>query len=206
PLGVLVPEEMPEQPPAASDPRTSLARWIADPDNPLTARVMANRIWHYHFGRGIVATPNDFGRRGARPSHPELLDYLANEFVTSGFRLKPMHRLILLSNTYRQSSERVDAEAKKKDPENILLWKSVERAGAHKNCVRIRASDEASPPAQVHAGRRPACVTPETRHGDYSFRAPAQMVSRFANLRVFVVKLGQPSPPRREDTKNHSVV
>ena len=84
---------------------------------------MANRIWHYHFGRGIVATPNDFGRRGARPSHPELLDYLANEFVSSGFRLKPMHRLILLSNTYRQSSERADAEAKKKDPENILLWK-----------------------------------------------------------------------------------
>jgi len=123
PLGVLVPEEMPEQPPSASDPRTSLAKWIVDPDNPLTARVLVNRIWHYHFGRGIVATPNDFGRRGARPSHPELLDYLANEFVSSGFRLKPMHRLILLSNTYRQSSERADAEAKKKDPENILLWK-----------------------------------------------------------------------------------
>ena len=71
---------------------------------PLTARVMVNRIWQYHFGRGIVATPNDFGRMGTRPTHPELLDYLANEFVASGFSIKHIHRLILLSSTYRQSS------------------------------------------------------------------------------------------------------
>ena len=84
PLGVLLPDGSPEQPASANNPRTSLAQWIVDPENPLTARVMVNRIWHYHFGRGIVATPNDFGRMGVRPTHPELLDYLANEFVAGG--------------------------------------------------------------------------------------------------------------------------
>lgn len=84
---------------------------------------MANRIWHYHFGRGIVATPNDFGRQGMRPTHPELLDYLANEFVTGGFTVKRMHRLILLSNTYQQASAVANPPAMAKDPENTLLWK-----------------------------------------------------------------------------------
>ena len=103
PLGVLLPPEEPELPPTPS-PRTELAKWIADPDNPLTARVMVNRIWAGHFGKGIVDTPNDFGRMGSRPSHPELLDYLANEFVAGGFSVKKIHRLILNSSTYRQSS------------------------------------------------------------------------------------------------------
>jgi hypothetical protein len=123
PLGVLLPDGSPEQPASANNPRTSLAKWIVNPENPLTARVMANRSWQYHFGRGIVATPNDFGRRGARPTHPELLDYLANEFVAGGFKLKPVHRLILLSSTYQQSSSALNDEANKKDPENTLLWK-----------------------------------------------------------------------------------
>jgi hypothetical protein len=91
--------------PADTDrPRTALARWLADPEHPLTARVFVNRVWHYHFGQGIVETPNDFGANGGEPSHPELLDCLANEFVRGGMRLKPLHRLIVLSNTYRQSS------------------------------------------------------------------------------------------------------
>ena len=81
---------------------------MTDPENPLTARVMVNRIWHYHFGRGIVATPNDFGRMGERPTHPELLDYLANEFVASGWSVKHVHRLILLSSAYRQASSDLD--------------------------------------------------------------------------------------------------
>ena len=85
-------------------PRTELANWIIEPDNPLTARVMVNRIWQYHFGRGIVATPNDFGRMGARPTHPELLDYLANDLSKQAGAWKPLHRVILLSNTYQQSS------------------------------------------------------------------------------------------------------
>src|SRR5262249_6390222 len=81
----------------------SLAKWVASPDNPLTARVIVNRLWQHHFGRGLVATPSDFGRRGERPTHPELLDFLAAELVQSGWSLKHMHRLLLTSATYQQS-------------------------------------------------------------------------------------------------------
>jgi hypothetical protein len=83
--------------------RLELAEWLVDPRNPLTPRVMANRIWAYHFGRGIVETPNDFGMRGRPPTHPELLDYLAEYFMKSGWSIKAMHRLIMLSATYQQS-------------------------------------------------------------------------------------------------------
>jgi hypothetical protein len=89
---------------AEQDRRGALADWIASPDNPLTARVMVNRIWQGHFGTGLVDTPSDFGRNGGRPSHPELLDWLASEFVRAGWSVKQMHRLIVLSATYRQSS------------------------------------------------------------------------------------------------------
>jgi hypothetical protein len=102
--------------------RLALARWIADRRNPLTARVMVNRVWHYHFGRGLVATPNDFGFNGDRPTHPELLDWLAAKFMDGGWRLKPLHRLILLSNTYRQSS-RYDPAAARIDSDNQFLWR-----------------------------------------------------------------------------------
>ena len=84
--------------------RAALARWIADAANPLPARVMVNRVWHYHFGKGIVATPSDFGFNGAPPSHPELLEWLAAAYADGGWRLKPIHRLIVTSATYRQSS------------------------------------------------------------------------------------------------------
>ena len=109
-------------------PRTSLARWLADPDNPLTARVFVNRVWHYHFGAGIVETPNDLGANGSPPSHPELLDHLANAFVEGGMRLKPLHRQIVLSSTYRQASRSPDsALARSKDPKNRLLWQFPRR-------------------------------------------------------------------------------
>ena len=97
PIGVLLPDGAPEWGDRIPTPRLALAKWITDPANPLTARVMVNRIWQHHFGAGLVATPNDFGRMGSRPSHPELLDWLANQFVEGGFRMKPLHRLILLS-------------------------------------------------------------------------------------------------------------
>jgi hypothetical protein len=85
---------------------------------------MVNRIWQYHFGQGIVKTPNDFGANGDRPSHPELLDYLAGEFVANGWRLKPLHRMILLSSVYQQSSHSSqERRAMEKDPENRLLWR-----------------------------------------------------------------------------------
>ena len=103
--------------------RVALADWIASEDNPVTARVMVNRIWQKRFGVGIVATPSDFGRNGARPTHPELLDWLATEFVEQGWSLKAMHRLMLTSATYRQDS-RIDSEqAREEDPSNRLLWR-----------------------------------------------------------------------------------
>lgn len=102
--------------------RSKLARWITDRNNPLFARVMANRLWHYHFGRGLVDTPNDFGFSGSRPTHPELLDYLAAEFVRGGFALKQLHRSLVSSATYRQASTVAD-DAPKADSENRWLWR-----------------------------------------------------------------------------------
>jgi hypothetical protein len=102
--------------------RHQLAEWIADPANPLTARVMANRLWHYHFGKGIIQTPSDFGRQGRRPTHPELLDWLARRFIESGWSVKSIHRLILSSRAYRMSCEDNDAGAAA-DPNDDLLWK-----------------------------------------------------------------------------------
>jgi hypothetical protein len=101
--------------------RLELAKWLTRADHPLTARVIVNRLWQHHFGRGLVATPNDFGRRGEKPTHPELLDWLACELVDKGWSLKHIHRLIVLSNTYQQDSRAVSAEAKKVDPDNKLL-------------------------------------------------------------------------------------
>ncbi len=122
-LGVLVPDRMTELPPDTKHPKTILAKWIASPHHPLTARVMVNRIWQHHFGQGLVATPNDFGANGEAPSHPELLDFLATQFIKSGWSIKSMHQLILKSNTYRQSSRNPSAKlARAKDPENRLLW------------------------------------------------------------------------------------
>ncbi len=126
PLGVLLPEGTPELG-TTDKPRAELAKWITGNDNPLTARVMVNRIWHYHFGKGIVSTPNDFGRMGARPSHPELLDYLASEFISSGWSVKHVHRLILNSKTFKQASNTLNAKAQEEDPENKLLWKFSRR-------------------------------------------------------------------------------
>jgi hypothetical protein len=119
----------PELPPEAKrNPRMALAHWLTDPDHPLTTRVFVNRVWHYHFGRGLVETPNDFGVNGSPPSHPELLDHLANEFVRSGMRLRTLHRLIVFSSTYRQSSRPADAAAsRQKDPGNRLLGRFPRR-------------------------------------------------------------------------------
>ena len=116
-------------PPVPSAPnstgrRTALARWIVDPKNPLTARVMVNRLWQYHFGRGLVKTASDYGTLGEPPSHPELLDWLATQFVEGGWSMKNMHRLMVISATYRQAAVRVSPElALKKDPENRWLWR-----------------------------------------------------------------------------------
>ncbi len=106
--------------------RLAFARWLTQPDHPLTARVMVNRIWLQHFGEGIVSTPEDFGTLGSAPSHPQLLDWLAREFVESGWSIKHLHRLIMTSSAYRQRSmfdEAVHAKATQLDPDNRLLWR-----------------------------------------------------------------------------------
>ena len=102
--------------------RKSLALWLTAPEHPLTARVIVNRVWGWHFGRGLVATPSDFGRQGDRPSHPELLDWLASEFVSGGWSLKKLHRSIMLSEAYRRASAGDEHNAKI-DPDNRYLWR-----------------------------------------------------------------------------------
>jgi hypothetical protein len=110
----------------AGSGRLELARWLTRPDHPLTARVIVNRLWQQHFGRGLVATPDNFGRQGAKPSHPELLDWLAEQFVQDGWSLKKLHRRIMLSESYRLSST-FGQELLASDPENIYLTRFPRR-------------------------------------------------------------------------------
>ncbi len=115
-----------EDPPAdgnTSGRRRALAEWLGSPDNPLTARVIVNRIWNHHFGRGIVATLDNFGKMGEKPTHPELLDWLAVEFINRGWSIKEMHRLLMTSDAYRMSSQFNDAGDVANDPENNYLWR-----------------------------------------------------------------------------------
>ena len=120
----------PEIQPTASSTgrRTALADWIASPDNPLSTRVIVNRVWQRHFGTGIVSTPNDFGTLGEPPSHPELLDWLTRRFLQDGWHLKPLHKLILTSSTYRQTARREPSkQILLTDPGNLLLWRFPSR-------------------------------------------------------------------------------
>ena len=115
---------IPDREPGArsSGRRLVLANWIGSKDNLLTARVMANRVWQYHFGRGIVRSANNFGQLGDPPTHPLLLDWLANRFIENGWKLKPLHKLMMMSNAYRMSSQG-DEAALAKDPANNLFWR-----------------------------------------------------------------------------------
>ena len=123
-LRVLLPAGTPDLPKNIAKPKSRLASWIVAAENPLTARVIANRVWQYHFGRGLVPTANDFGANGEPPSHPELLDFLANYLVEHDWSMKALHRLILLSETYRQSSAPDNrARAEQFDPDGELLWR-----------------------------------------------------------------------------------
>ena len=124
PISLTFPE--PAKDAKTSGRRTVLADWIASPENPLTYRVLANRLWQHHFGRGLVLTSGNFGRSGAAPSHPELLDYLAMTLVANDGKIKPLHKAILLSATYQQSS-RHEPNAAAVDPENALLWRQNKR-------------------------------------------------------------------------------
>ena len=123
-LAILSPED--RKPFTKGAGRLEFAEAIADPKNPLTARVFVNRVWAQHFGRGIVATPSNFGQLGERPTHPELLDYLASEFVANGWSIKKLHRQILLSDTYALSAQEMEPN-KTKDAPNVLLWRANRR-------------------------------------------------------------------------------
>lgn len=128
PPSVLVADDLAELPADEANPRAHLSRWLVSPSHPLTARVIVNRIWQQHFGTGLVKTANDFGVKGERPSHPELLDWLATKLVEQSWRLKPLHRMIVLSQTYRQSSDSPNAARyETDDPENRLLWRFSRR-------------------------------------------------------------------------------
>ncbi len=107
--------------------RAELALWLSRPDHPLTARVLVNRLWQWHFGSGIVSTPNDFGRMGAAPTHPQLLDWLATELVRRGWSIKSMHRLIMSSDAYRMTSRYTDPAAARVDPNNHYFWRMNRR-------------------------------------------------------------------------------
>ena len=132
-LGPVVPRHFPtivageKQPPIAKGSgRLELARWLARPEHPLTARVMANRIWEFHFGEGIVRTPSNFGKLGEPPSDPDLLDHLSRRFIASGWSIKAMHRLVMNSAAYQQSAS-VPPESLKRDPENRLFGRMNRR-------------------------------------------------------------------------------
>jgi hypothetical protein len=128
--------------------RTALAKWIVSKDNPLTARVIVNRVWQQHFGRGLVETTSDFGHLGTPPSHPELLDWLAQRFMADGWSFKKLHRLILTSATYRQSTARqMDEHLASLDPHNELLWRMNPRrlSGEEIHDCVLTASGEMAP-------------------------------------------------------------
>jgi hypothetical protein len=112
--------------PADASGRLQLAQWLASENNPLTARVMVNRIWQWHFGQGLVRSPDNFRRLGERPTHPALLDWLARRFVESGWSIKAMHRLLILSSAHQMSTT-YDPHAALVDPENRLHWRAERR-------------------------------------------------------------------------------
>jgi hypothetical protein len=197
--------------PAAPSPRVALANWLARPEHPLTARVMVNRIWQHHFGRGLVATPSNFGTHGQKPTHPELLDWLAGEFVTRGWSVKQMHRLMLQSAAYQQTSA-VDPSRLSADPEN-RHYSRMNRLRLEGEAIRdslLAISGELNPtiggpgvfppiPKEIFAGA--AGWKPNTDPHEYSRRSLyifARRNLRFPFLEVFDAPDNNLSCPSRE--------
>jgi cytochrome c553 len=170
--------------------RITLAHWIANSDNPLTARVMVNRIWQNHFGRGIVGTPNNFGKNGDRPTHPQLLDWLALKFIQEKWSVKAVHRWIVTSSAYRQSADNPQFKDTKVDPENLLLW--------HFNRRRLEA--EAIRDTLLFVSGR---LSPE-RGGPSVFPALPEEVSDMAASVQFGGLMWEPNE-KEEDGRRRSV-
>ncbi len=158
--------------------RAALARWLSAPENPLAWRSIVNRVWHYHFGRGIVNTPNDFGHMGGAPSHPELLDWLAAEFFESGGSMKQLHRLIVTSGVYRQSSAH-DSKNAALDADDVFLWR-MNRSRLDAECVHdaiLQVSGRldltmGGPSVQNFSLSPGPHVTPVVDYSKYDWNAP----------------------------------
>jgi Protein of unknown function (DUF1553)/Protein of unknown function (DUF1549) len=200
-----------ERLPHSTGRRVALAKWVASADNPLTARVIVNRLWQHHFGKGIVATPSDFGVRGERPTHPELLDWLADELIAGGWRLKRMHKLMLMSEAYQQST-RISPEAAKADLDN-RLFSRTNRLRLEGEAVRDallmvsgRLNLKMSGPgvvlpetAAAAGGSKPAAVNPDPRdHVRRSVYLFARRNLRHPFLEAFDLPDSNLSCPRRE--------
>lgn len=168
--------------PSSGSGRLELARWMTSPENPLTARVIVNRVWHYHFGRGIVSTPSNFGIRGRPPSHPELLDYLASDFMAEGWSLKGLHRRIMRSRTYRLASLDVAGNAAK-DPDNTYLWEYRRRR------LEAEAIRDAMLAVSGQLDRTPSVSHPflPWHQWGYSLNAPFKEVFRTQRRSVYLM-------------------
>jgi hypothetical protein len=214
-----------EIPDAVAGRRRAFADWLARPENPLTARVMVNRIWQGHFGRGIVASANNFGTRGEKPSHPELLDWLAAEFVRSGWSIKAMHRRIMTSDAYARSTRHLDPDGlAAKDPKGVLLARFRPRRLAAEEIrdAMLTASGELNPalggvpvrpdmnreaalqPRQVMGTYAPA-YQPSPRPEDRNRRTLYAMVVR-GQRDPFLTVFNQPSPEEPCERRSSSTV
>jgi hypothetical protein len=197
--------------PSTTGQRAALAHWIADGKNPMTARVMVNRIWHHHFGRGIVRTTSDFGVRGDPPTHPELLDWLAHEFVNNGWSIKKIHKLMLMSATYQQSTS-ASPVAVKRDPEN-QLFSRMNRLRLEGEIIRdnlLSVADRLNPklggpsvfppiPTEAIKGTKDWQVTSDkTQHTRRSLYIFARRNLRFPFLEAFDLPDSNLSCPKRE--------
>jgi mono/diheme cytochrome c family protein len=185
---------------ATGSGRLELARAIASPDNPLTARVMVNRLWAHHFGAGLVDTPSDFGVRSEPPSHPELLDWLALRFVDEGWSVKQMHRLMMTSATYRQASaDDANPAAAAADPQNRLLWRMnrarLDFEGMRDSLLAVSGGLDPAmggPPADVSTGRRSVYLFVDRQFLPGVFR-----VFDFANPDLHIPQRGSTTVPQQ---------
>jgi len=198
--------------PDGASGRLEFARWLTEPDNPLTARVMVNRIWQHHFGKGLVATPNNFGLRGDEPTHPELLDYLATYFVERGWSVKAMHRLILESNAYQLSSADDDVNARK-DPANNFHWRFDRRrldAEAIRDAMLFASGELDLSPPGAHPFPPPekwtwTQHTPFKDRYDTKHRSVYLMTQRFQR-HLFLALFDGPDTNNSTEARRNSIV